>query len=160
MTSHNKIVPDKELLQEVQALDKEFAKNEEHAQAQAHAEKKEKDQAKATMVGDGIDGLESIVKMKKEFKDYEDVQKQKKKIAADDKKIIQQVNKAYLASKKQNKEMAAHARLHKHKKDKLALVYHEASIQELQMIEQKANDEATNEQLAEEGILQKEEEEQ
>merc|ERR1712194_304272 len=97
---------------------------------------------------------------KKEFKDYEDVQKQKKKMGADDKKIIQQVNKAYLASEKQNKEMAAYARLHKHKKDKLALVYHEASIQELQMIEQKAQDEAMNEQLAEEAILQKEEEEQ
>merc|ERR1712086_354776 len=86
MASHGKIVPDKELLQAVQALDKDFAKKEEHAQAQAHAEKKEKDQAKATVVGDGIDGLESIVKMKQEFKNYEDVQKQKKKIAADDKK--------------------------------------------------------------------------
>ena len=47
--SHNKIVP----------VDKESAKKEEYHQAQVHAEKKEKDQAKATVV----DGLESIVKM-------------------------------------------------------------------------------------------------
>jgi len=150
--SHNKIVPDTELLQEIQSLDKESAKKEEFHQAQAHAEKKEKDQAEATVV----DGLESIVKMKKEFKDYLDVQKKKKKIAADDNKIIQQVNKAHLASDKENKEMAAQAHAHQHENDQLALVYHEISILELQMIEQQAQDEALNEQLAEEAILHKE----
>jgi len=150
--SHNKIVPDTELLQEIQSLDKESAKKEEYHQAQAHAEKKEKDQAEATVV----DGLESIVKMKKEFKDYLDVEKKKKKIAADDNKIIQQVNKAHLASKKQDKEMAAQAHAHQHENDQLALVYHELSILELQMIEQQAQDEAMNEQLAEEAILHKE----
>jgi len=151
--SHNKIVTDKELLQEVQSLDKESAKKEEFHQAQAHAEKNEDEQAKATVVDDG---LESIVKMKNEFKDYEDVQKKKKKIDADDYKIIQQVNKALLASKKQDKEMAAQAHAHQHENDQLALVYDEASILELQMIEQQAQDEAMNEQLAEEAILHKE----
>mmetsp|Transcript_46871 Transcript_46871/g.47666 ORF Transcript_46871/g.47666 Transcript_46871/m.47666 type:complete len:260 (-) Transcript_46871:187-966(-) len=163
MASHNKIVPDKELRQEIKFLDKDFAKKEEHAQAQAHAEQKEKEkeQAKATVVvDDGIDGLDSIVKMKKEFKDYEDVQQQKKKIAADDKKTIQQVNQAHLALEKQNKDMAAQAHVHQLENDKVALVYHEASILELQMIEQQAQEEAMNEQLAEEAILQKEEEEQ
>merc|ERR1712085_2112 len=122
---------------------------------------KEKDQAKATVVVDeSIDGLDSIVKMKKEFKDYEGVQKQKKKIAADDKKLIQQVSKAHLALEKQNKDMAAQAHVHQLENDKVALVYHEASILELQMIEQQAQDEAMHEQLAEEAILQKEEEEQ
>merc|ERR1712238_462038 len=154
--SHNKIVPDIELLQEIQSLDKESAKKEEYHQAQAHAEKKEKDQAEATVVDDGIDGLESIVKMKKEFKDYLDVEKKKKKIAADDNKIIQQVNKAYLASKKQDKEMTAQAHAHQHEKYQLAMIYHEASILELQMIEQQAQDEALNEQLAEEAILHQE----
>jgi len=150
--SHNKIVPDTELLQEIQSLDKESAKKEEYHQAQAHAEKKEKDQAEATVV----DGLESIVKMKKEFKDYLDVEKKKKKIAADDDKIIQQVNKAHLASKKQDKEMAAQAHALQHEKYQLAMIYHEASILELQMIEQQAQDEALNEQLAEEAILHQE----
>merc|ERR1712085_148539 len=122
---------------------------------------KEKDQAKATVVVDeNIDGLESIVNMKKEFKDYEDVQKQKKKVAADDKKLIQQVNQAQVALEKQNKDMAAQAHVHQLENDKVALVYHEASILELQMIEQQAQDEAMHEQLAEEAILQKEEEEQ
>merc|ERR1712194_814720 len=154
MASHNKIVPDNEILQEVHSLDQDFAKKEEHAQAQAHAEKKEKekDQAKATVVDDGIDGLDSIVKMKKEFKDYEDVQQQKKKMAADDKKIVQEVNKTYLALEKQNKDMAAQAQVHQLENDKVALVYHEASILELQMIEQQAQDEAMNEQLVEEAI--------
>merc|ERR1712194_787616 len=163
MASHNKIVPDKELRQEAQYLGEEFAKKEEHAQAQAYAEQKEKEkeQAKATVVvDDGIDGLDSIVKMKKEFKDYEDVQQQKKKIAADDKKTIQEVNKTYLALEKQNKDMAAQAHVHQLETDKVALDYHEASILELQMIEQQAQDEAMNEQLGEEAILQKEEEEQ
>merc|ERR1712238_556581 len=99
---------------------------------------------------------ESIVKMKKEFNDYLDVEKKKKKIAADDNKIIQQVNKAHLVSKKQDKEMAAQALAHQHENDQLALVYHELSILELQMIEQQAQDEAMNEQLAEEAILHKE----
>merc|ERR1712238_328124 len=85
---HNKIVTDKELLQEVRFLDKESAKKEEFHQAQAHAEKNEDEQAKATVVDDG---LESIVKMKNEFKDYEDVQNKKKMIDADDYEIIQQV---------------------------------------------------------------------
>merc|ERR1712238_652653 len=137
--SHGKIVTDKELLQEVQSLDKESAKKEEFHQAQAHAEKKQDEQAKATVVDDG---LESIVKMKKEFKDYLDVEKKKKKIDADDDKIIQQVNKAHLASKKQDKEMAAQAHAHQHEHDQLSLVYDEASILELQMIEQQAQDEA------------------
>mmetsp|Transcript_44235 Transcript_44235/g.49950 ORF Transcript_44235/g.49950 Transcript_44235/m.49950 type:complete len:262 (-) Transcript_44235:160-945(-) len=159
MASHNKIVPDKELRQEIKFLDKDFAKKEEHAQAQAHAEEKEKDQ-EAVVVDDGIDGLDSIVEMKKEFKDYEDVQQQKKKIAADDKKTIQEVNKAQHALEKQNKDMAAQAHVHQLENEKVALVYHEASILELQMIEQQAQDEAMNEQLAEEAILQKEEEEQ
>merc|ERR1712085_218309 len=158
MASHNMIVPDNEILQEVHSLDKDFAKKEEHAQAQAHAEQKE--QAKATVVDDGIDGLDSIVKMKKEFKDYEDVQKQKKKIAAEDKKLIQQVSKAHLALEKQNKDMAAQAHAHQQENDKGALVYHEASILELHMIEEQAQDEAMNEQLAEEAIRQKEDEEQ
>merc|ERR1711865_662646 len=109
--SHNKIVPDTELLQEIQSLDKESAKKEEFHQAQAHAEKNEDEQAKATVVDDG---LESIVKMKNEFKDYLVVEKEKKKIAADVNKIIQQVNKAHLASEKQNKEMAAQAHAHQH----------------------------------------------
>jgi len=126
--SHNKIVP----------VDKESAKKEEYHQAQVHAEKKEKDQAKATVV----DGLESIVKMKKEFKDYEDV--------------IQQVNKAHLESEKQDKEMAAQAHAHQYENDKLALFYHEVSTLELRMIEQQAQDEAMNEQLAEEAFLHKE----
>merc|ERR1712085_43395 len=162
MASHNMIVPDNEILQEVHSLDKDFAKKEEHAQAQAHAEQKEKEkeQAKATVVDDGIDGLDSIVKMKKEFKDYEDVQQQKKKIAADDNKLILQVNQAQLAVRKQDKDMAAQAHVHQLENDKVALVYHEASILELQMIEQQAQDEAMHEQLAEEAILQKEEEEQ
>jgi len=161
MLSHNKIVPDKELLQKVQSLDKESAKKEEYDQAQAYAEEKEKDQAKATVVDDSIDDeLESIVKMKKEFKDYEDVQKQKNKDAADDKKVIQQVIKEHLELENQNKVMAAQADAYQHENDKLALVYEEASILELQMTEQKAQDEAMNEQLAEEAILQKEEEEQ
>merc|ERR1712238_297556 len=121
------IVTDKELLQEVQSLDKESTKKEEFHQAQAHAEKKEDEQAKATVIDDGI---ESIVKMKNEFKDYEDVQKKKKKIDADDYKIIQQVNKALLASDKQNKEMAAQAHAHQHEINQLALVYNEASILE------------------------------
>jgi len=151
--SHNKIVTEKELLQEVQPLDKESAKKEEFHQAQAHAEKKEDEQAKATVIDDGI---ESIVKTKKEFKDYVDVEKKKKKIAADDNKIIQQVNKAHLASDKQNKEMTAQAHAHQLENDQLALVYHETSILELQMIEQQAQDEALNEQLAEEAILHKE----
>merc|ERR1712194_838011 len=161
MASHNKMVPDKESREEVNSLDQDFAKKEEHAQAQAHAEQKEKEkeQAKATVVVD-IDGLDSIVKMKKEFMDYEDVQQQKKKIAADDKKIIQEVKKAQLAVEKQNKDMAAQAHAHQLENDKMALVYHEASILELQMIEQQAQDEAMHEQLAEEAILQKEEEEQ
>merc|ERR1712085_125616 len=161
MASHNKMVPDKELREEVNSLDQDFAKKEEHAQAQAHAEQKEKEkeQAKATVVVD-IDGLDSIVKMKKEFKDYEDVQQQKKKIAADDKKIIQEVKKAQLAVEKQNKDMAAQAHVHQRENDKAALVHHEASILELQMIEEQAQDEAMHEQLAEEAILQKEEEEQ
>mmetsp|Transcript_55525 Transcript_55525/g.61990 ORF Transcript_55525/g.61990 Transcript_55525/m.61990 type:complete len:249 (+) Transcript_55525:215-961(+) len=161
MASHNKMVPDKELREEVNSLDQDFAKKEEHAQAQAHAEQeeKEKEQAKATVVVD-IDGLDSIVKMKKEFKDYEDVQQQKKKIAADDKKLIRQVKQANLALEKQNKDMAAQAHVHQLENDKVALVYHEASILELQMIEQQAQDEAMHEQLAEETILQKEEEEQ
>merc|ERR1712085_163019 len=161
MAPHNMIVPDNEILEEVHSLDQDFAKKEEHAQAQAHAEQKEKEkeQAKATVVvDDGIDGLDSIVKMKKEFKDYEDVQQQKKKIAADDKKTIQEVNQAYLALEKQNKDMAAQAHVHQLENDKVALVYHEASILELQMIEQQAQDEATHEQLADEAILQKEEE--
>merc|ERR1712238_385018 len=102
------------------------------------------------------DGLESIVKMKNEFKDYLDIEKEKKKIAADVNKIIQQVNKALLASKKQDTEMAAQAHAHQHEIDQLALVYDEASILELQMIEQQAQDEALNEQLAEEAILHKE----
>merc|ERR1712085_233056 len=124
-------------------------------------EQKEKEQVKATVVvDDGIDGLDSIVKMKKEFKDYENVQKQKKKIAADDKKLIHQVNEAHLALEKQNKDMAAQAHVHQLENDKVALVYHEASILELQMIEQQAQDEAMHEQLAEEAILQKKEEEQ
>eukprot|EP00751_Fragilariopsis_kerguelensis_P029898 CAMPEP_0170923774 /NCGR_PEP_ID=MMETSP0735-20130129/11241_1 /TAXON_ID=186038 /ORGANISM="Fragilariopsis kerguelensis, Strain L26-C5" /LENGTH=258 /DNA_ID=CAMNT_0011323433 /DNA_START=92 /DNA_END=869 /DNA_ORIENTATION=- len=162
MASHNKMVPDNEILQEVNSLDQDFAKKEEHAQAQAHAEQKEKEkeQAKATVVDDGIDGLDSIVKMKKEFKDYEDVQQQKKKIAADDKKLIEAVKQAQLALEKQNKDMAAQAHVHQLENDKVALVYHEASILELQMIEQQAQDEAMHEQLAEETILQKEEEEQ
>merc|ERR1712194_715977 len=163
MASHNKIVPDTELLQEIHSLDQNFAKKEEHAQAQAHAEQKEKEkdqEAKATVVDDGLHGLDSIVKMKKEFKDYEDVQQQKKKIAANDKKLIQQVNQAQLALEKQNKDMAAQAHGHQLENDKVALVYHEASILELQMIEQQAQDEAMHEQLAEEAILQKEEEEQ
>merc|ERR1712085_65425 len=160
MASHNKMVPDKESREEVNSLDQDFAKKEEHAQAQAHAEQKEKEkeQAKATVVDDGIDGLDSIVKMKKEFKDYEDVQQQKKKIAADDKKTIQEVNKTYLALEKQDKDMAAQAHVHQLENDKVALVYHEASILELQMIEQQAQDEAMHEQLADEAILQKEEE--
>merc|ERR1712238_419356 len=83
-------------------------------------------------------------------------QKKKKKIEADDDKIIQQVNKALLASKKQDKEMAAQAHAHQHENDHLALVYDEASSLELQMIEQQAQDEAMNEQLAEEAILHKE----
>merc|ERR1712238_641121 len=153
--SHNKIVTDKELLQEVQSLDKDSSKKEKFHQAQAHAEKKEDEQAKATVIDDGI---ESIVKMKKEFKDYLDVEKKKKKIAADDDKIIQQVNKAHLASKKQDKEMAAQAHALQHEKYQLAMIYHEASILELQMIEQQAQDEALNEQLAEEAILHKEQE--
>merc|ERR1712085_19586 len=163
MASHNKMVPDKESREEVHSLDQDFAKKEEHAQAQAHAEQKEKEkeQAKATVVvDDGIDGLDSIVKMKKEFKDYEDVQQKKKKIAADDKKTIQEVNKTYLALEKQDKDMAAQAHAHQQENEKLALVYHDASILELQMIEQQAQDEATHEQLADEAILQKEEEEQ
>merc|ERR1712238_151059 len=114
------IVTDKELLQEVQSLDKESTKKEEFHQTQAHAEKKEDEQAKATVIDDGI---ESIVKMKKEFKDYLDVEKEKKKIAADVNKIIQQVNEALLASKKQDKEMVAQAHAHQHENGQLALVY-------------------------------------
>merc|ERR1711865_482088 len=86
MASHNKMVPTEVLLQELETWDKESAKKEAYHQAQARNAEKEKEQVETTVNDDvDIDGFESILKMKKEYKEYQAVEKKrKKKIIADD----------------------------------------------------------------------------
>jgi len=159
--SHNKMVPTEVLLQELETQEKESAKKEAYHQAQARNAEKEKEQVETTVNDDvDIDGLESILKMKKEYKAYQAVEGKRKKIADDDKKIISQMNEAQRVVEKQNKVTLRIARLQEHEENELALVKHEASILELQIMEQNAQDKAMKEQLTKKTILQKEYEKQ